>query len=627
MADTVDNDAPDTGPPSGYSRRDVAKLMALTAGAAAAPLLIANQAPSAAPRPQGWFTTDILVIGSGFAGVFAALEARQAGHKVLLVDKGSVGWSGLSPWASDSRPFDPTLYDAKEWHDNLSLNCEWLYDRRWVDIFIEQSLGIFHTLRDWGCHDCHPFERSKIFRKLLEDADVQIVERVMVTDLLQDDQGRVNGAVGFGYDDSAGPVRLLRFAAQAVISCMGAGAYKSPGFPNWGQTFDGDAVAFRAGAWITGKEFHDTHPTLSAHPAASYDGWRWAQDVKGAYIMVGPPDKLNGGLTLNGALKAHEGQLLRLPGGGPGGEPPLPPGTVRPLSPYEKSNQRYAGKGFLADSNLIVDFGGPPETETDPERQKEQGFRVGGATAGMGVHKGEGVYNSDYRCAADGVPGLFVAGDALGSMLCGPLYPGRGFSSYGSAIQGRIAGKSASAFVKGAAPSHPRRADVDAKTQRIWEPRERTEGFSPFWVTQVLRNTMSPLHILYIKDPRRLDGALASIEYLRNHVCPNMVASDGHDLRVAHEAENMLLNAEMKLRAGLFRTESRGTHFREDHPYRDDTNWFCWVVIKKDGDGGMTLEKRPLPAAWKPVAGMAYRDAYPRIWPGEDNALKAQGRS
>jgi succinate dehydrogenase/fumarate reductase flavoprotein subunit len=626
VADRSDEPAPKGDVATGYSRRDLAKLSALTAAAVAVPFVIANQTPAKSPKLTDWIVSDILVIGSGFAGVFAALEARKLGHHVVMVDKGSVGWSGLSPWASDSRPFDPRLYSAKEWHDNLSLNCEWLYNRRWVDIFIEQSLSIFEVLKTWGCHECHPFERSKIFRKLLEDAGVQIVERLMVTDLLQDPSGRVNGAVGFHYDDSAQPVRLMRFAAQAVISCMGAGAYKSPGFPNWGQTFDGDALAFRAGAWITGKEFHDTHPTVSNTPAASYDGWRWAQSVKGAYIMVGPPDRLNGGLGLGGALKAHLGQLARVPGGGPGGEPPVPPGSVRPLSPYETSNHRYAGKGFLADPRLILDYGAPPETDHDPDVIKAQGFRVGGATAGMGVHKGEGVYSSDYSCAADEVPGLFVAGDALGSMMCGPLYPGRGFSSYGSAIQGQIAGRNASQFIRGANLSRPVRGQAEAKCAALFQPRERKEGFSPAWVTQVLRNTMSPLHILYIKDARRLDGALASIEYLRQNVVPHMVASDGHDLRVAHEADNMLLNAEMKLRAGLFRTESRGTHFREDHPMRDDDQWFCWVVLKQAEGGGMQIEKRPLPDAWRPPASMTYRDKYPRIWPGEDRALREQGK-
>ncbi len=96
----------------------------------------------------------------------------------------------------------------------------------------------------------------------------------------------------------------------------------------------------------------------------------------------------------------------------------------------------------------------------------------------------------------------------------------------------------------------------------MWGPRNVEKGYSPQWVTATLQNTMTPLHIIYIKDPRRLDGALASIEFLRKHCVPKMIARDGHELRMAHEAKNMLLNAEMKLRSVLFREESRATQFR-----------------------------------------------------------------
>ena len=72
------------------------------------------------------------------------------------------------------------------------------------------------------------------------------------------------------------------------------------------------------------------------------------------------------------------------------------------------------------------------------------------------------------------------------------------------------------------------------------------------------------------------------------------MAQDTYDLRLTHEVENMLLNAEMMLRAPLFRTESRRSHKREDSPNQDDTNWLAWVV----GDN-MKLTKRPIPDEWK----------------------------
>jgi succinate dehydrogenase/fumarate reductase flavoprotein subunit len=159
---------------------------------------------------------------------------------------------------------------------------------------------------------------------------------------------------------------------------------------------------------------------------------------------------------------------------------------------------------------------------------------------------------------------------------------------------------------------------LDRKVAEMWAPRENEKGFAPDWVTSVLQTTMTPFHILYVKDPRRLEGALASIEYLRQSVVPRLIARDGHELRLAHETANMLLNAEMKVRAGLFRKESRGTHYRVDYPARDDRGWHCWVTLKKSDDGTMALAKYPLPASWAPDSTKPYRDHYPRPFPGED---------
>ncbi len=69
------------------------------------------------------------------------------------------------------------------------------------------------------------------------------------------------------------------------------------------------------------------------------------------------------------------------------------------------------------------------------------------------------------------------------------------------------------------------------------------------------------------------------------------MAEDIHDLRKAHEVKNMILNAEMKLRASLYRTESRGNHYREDYPDANDNDWLAWVVMQKGNDGSMQMEK------------------------------------
>lgn len=606
----------------GISRRDLFYLGGLTAGALAVPTLLTNVTRTTSTRaPRDRYDADVLVVGSGFAGVFAAVEAAQKGLRVVLVDKGTVGWSGMSPWASDSRPFDPELYDRKEWLDNLSTSTEWLYNRPWVERFMDESMEIFWTLRGWGTHDCRPFERSTVFRRVLLENKVELVERVMLTKLVQDDAGRIGGAVGFTFDDTNEPSKAVLFNAKAVILATGAGSYKAPGFPIWSLTFDGDAMAYDAGAYITGKEFHDTHGTRSTYPAASYDNWVWAQAVRGAYIMVGAPNPLSGGLTLQRALGVHRNGGVNAGGAGGAGAPGAgPPGGQRAES-VARNRALYEGRGFLNLPDLTIDWGDVPGQDGD--RPPPIGHAVGGATYGMGVHKGEGVFSSDenYSCQADGVEGLYAAGDALGSMMVGTAYPGRGFSSYGSAIQGRRAGKFAAEYVKNMNEVKVAPSAFDAKIAETWAPREVERGYTPAWVIRTLQNTMSPIQVLYIKSQRRLDGALASIEYLREHVVPKMIARDGHELRLAHEASSMLLNAEMKLRAGLYRKESRGTHFIEEYPARDDRNWLCWVLQHQE-NGRMVESKHPLPPEWGPPESMPYRDRYPRVFPGENEFLR-----
>ena len=86
----------------------------------------------------------------------------------------------------------------------------------------------------------------------------------------------------------------------------------------------------------------------------------------------------------------------------------------------------------------------------------------------------------------------------------------------------------------------------------------------------------------------------------------------------------MLLNAEMKIRAGVFRTESRGTHFREDYPARNDKEWLVWVKIK-DENGEMVCTKHPIPEEWAPDPRMSYRERYPIPFPGEDEYIRKHG--
>ena len=127
---------------------------------------------------------------------------------------------------------------------------------------------------------------------------------------------------------------------------------------------------------------------------------------------------------------------------------------------------------------------------------------------------------------------------------------------------------------------------------------------------------MAPYYMLAVKNGDRLEAGLTLVEHMRDHLVPKLHAADPHDLRKAHETRNMVLNAEMKLRASLVRTESRGTHYREDFPHRDDPEWLCWITLR-DVDGRMVASRRAIPREWWPDLSALYEERYPLRFPGE----------
>ena len=159
-------------------------------------------------------------------------------------------------------------------------------------------------------------------------------------------------------------------------------------------------------------------------------------------------------------------------------------------------------------------------------------------------------------------------------------------------------------------------AEIARLKNIMYTPTERRGGFNPRWVTQLLQNTMVPYFIIYIKEGERLQAALTIVEFLRDHLVPKLVVKDAHELRLAHETKNMVLSAEMMLRSSLFRTESRGLHYREDYPRRDDPTWLAWTKVKEE-QGQMKVSREPVPKEWWPDLSQPYEERYDLRFPGE----------
>jgi succinate dehydrogenase/fumarate reductase flavoprotein subunit len=403
------------------------------------------------------------------------------------------------------------------------------------------------------------------------------MERIMITHLIKEN-GKIAGAAGFSIDE---PVIHI-FKAKSVVLCTGAGGFKPSGFPICDLTHDGSVMAYKIGAKITGKEWNDGHSGSSDNPADCYNGWHdmfeRTPSVNGVEIhhdlgvdgnykayMLGNPVSQRGGESVEGGPYVPE-EFVREMGPPQGGKDGGPPPGGKKGGPPPGGKEGGAPPGMAASSS-------------------------GGASAGMSIHKSEGLVPINEKGESN-IPGLFAAGDALGSYMAGAIYTQIGSSLAGSAVQGTIVSEAAAEYCKKASLQTISTKQINSIKEEILAPLKRESGYTPAWVTQTLQGVMIPNFVLYIKKESLLKGALAYIEELRDHHSPMLRAANLHELRLAHETANMIVNAEMKLKASIMRKESRCSHFRLDYPDVDYENWQAWINIYQGNDGEMKFEKQ-----------------------------------
>lgn len=523
---------------------------------------------------------DVLVVGSGMAGLFAAVKAHDAGADVLMVSKGRLGASGMTPFARGIFAHDPATagVDLDEFVQRVSRSAMETNNPVFTRQMAAHSLARVKELKAWGFFDTPLY--ANVFKKPMEQRNIPVMERVMLTHLIKE-KGKIAGAAGFDLDEPM----VHFFTAKSVVLCTGAGGFKPNGFPICDLTHDGTMMAYDVGAKVTGKEWNDGHPAKQDNPADVYGQW--------GRMLEGPP-------SVNGVEIRHDlGVDLNYRAYTQG---PDHTKRSRPMfSGKQMSGGPYRPAGFDHPGPPAGEEGGKGHGGPPPGNGNEKGggappgmggSSLGGASAGMSIHKSEGLVPVDMHGASN-IPGLYAAGDALGSHMSGGIYTQIGSSLAGSAVQGGIAAEAAAAYAKKAGFPVISKEKQLRIGQKMLAPLKRERGYSPAWVTQTLQGIMVPNFVLYIKKESMLTGALAYIEELRDHHVPMLRAADMHELRLAHETSNMIRNAEMKLRASMMRKESRCSHYRLDYPDMDTKNWNVWINIHKGHDGRMTLEKQP----------------------------------
>ncbi len=580
---------------------------------------------------------DVLVIGAGGAGLRAAIEASAAGVSVGVVSKSLLGKAhtvmaegGIAAALGnvDSRDnwkvhFSDTMrggqylnhprmaqLHAQEAPARVKELEAWgaLFDRtedgrilqrhfgghkysRLAHVGDRTGLEMIRTLQDHGIHQGIEFYMEFTILKLLKDGD------------------RVVGA--FGYDRERGRFRLFQ-AKAVVLATGGIGRAYQITSNSWEYTGDGMALAYNAGTALKDMEFVQFHPT----------GMVWPPGVRGILVTEGVRGE-------GGVLKNKEGRRFMFDD--------VPPLYREQTADNEEEGWRYT----QGDKNARR----PPELLTRDhvarcivrEVREGRGSPHGGVfldiawikqrlpngaehikkklpsmyhqfkqladiditeepmEIGPTVHYVMGGVRVDPDSQMSDVPGLFAAGEVAAGLHGANRLGGNSLSDL--LVFGKRAGEYAARFAKEHGAGSINTDEVEAAARQALKPFEHDSGEGPYQVQRDLQKIMQEW-VGIVRRQEEMEKALEVIPSLwerasRASVGGNREYNPGWHTSI--DLRSLLTVSEAVIRSAINRKESRGGHFRDDFPAKDEALSKVNTIIRKGSDGEMQLTHEPVP--------------------------------
>jgi L-aspartate oxidase len=487
-------------------------------------------------------TADVLIVGGGMAGAWAATSAAEAGARVILVDKGYCGTSGVTAAAGPGHwwvpPDPPAARDAAVANrvaTGLGLGeANWMYrilDQTWRKL---PTLGRHYKFGiDDGGRVNHRAVRGPEYMRALRqhalDHGVTILDHSPVLELLARSDGSVGGARGRRRQDGG---RVYQVEAGAVILAAGGTSFLSHLLGSRTNTGDGYLLAAEAGAEMSGMEFTAAYTIAPAHSTMTRSmaySFATYYDADGQELDIPfAPDQ-----TIRLARALQRGpvfcSLQRLPD-----DIKARLHTISPNVP------------------LVFD-----RWRIDPYRDRfEVTLHNDGTIRGLG---GVRVFDVD---GTTSVPGLFVAGDnASREKVAGAISGGGNVNSAWALSSGVLAGRAAARAVRGTASGSRLRPLGRVGTS---QSRQAKSGD----LTAIRDGIRAEMHPFEKNLFRTADTLAASARVLERLWRELDQQADPGSL-VARETAALLATARWSVAAAAARKESRGLHRREDFPAQD----------------------------------------------------------
>jgi fumarate reductase (CoM/CoB) subunit A len=548
--------------------------------------------------------TDVLVVGSGAAGVMAAIKAMSEGAEVVVVTKGpfpsgnsSIAGGALAVALGNADPRDnPQVHFM-----DVVKNGQGLSNQKVVRAWVNEIVEVIGEMDSWGVDlvrkdgkfeqkplPGHTYPRvvhcnrttgkavMECLGKKSREMGIQVLDHTIIGGLLRNGKTAVGA---WGLQCQTGQWLVIK--AKSVVLATGGMGHLFPVTDNVRMiTGEGYTLAFRAGAELIQMEFCHFLPT-PCHPEKMGTGLRIGSLIShGARMYNNRGERLmekyhpdTGGrqndtelITRAIGLEICEGR------GGPHGGVYLDVSDV----PAETIKSDFAplwDGAARAGINLRYQ---PIELATYP-------------------HDLLGGIKID-ETGSTGVPGLFAAGEADGVAHGASRLSGSALSE--ALAFGAISGRNAALYAQKTKQRAFDNGELVAIERSLKAMLSREKGIK----SSDLKKSIHKIAFDYLNAGRneaRLTTALKELERIEKQELPQISAwADDRGkmlalLQEAIEVDGQLELAKMIAMAALYRKESRGGHFgghyRSDYPAQDDKNWLKNIILKRKADGTITL--------------------------------------
>jgi succinate dehydrogenase/fumarate reductase flavoprotein subunit len=524
---------------------------------------------------------DVLVLGGGPAGTWAAWSAASQGAKVVLADKGYCGTSGATApsgvgvWCV---PPDPELREeARASRETLGGH---LADRRWMDRVLDKTYENVGKLADWGYpfptdDDGQPARRSlqgpeymRLMRKKVRAAGVRILDHSPALELLADDDG-VAGAAGVSRQ--TGQRWVVK--AQAVVIATGGCAFLSKALGCNVLTGEGNLLAAEVGAELSGMEFSNAYGLAPAFASVTKSAfYRWATFY------------YEDGTVIEGAGSARGRSVIAR--------------TLLTQPVYailDQAPESIRASLRASQPNFFLPFdrvGIDPLTQRFPVT-----LRLEGTVRGTG-----GIRIANDECGTS-VPGLYAAGDAATrELICGGFTGGGSHNAAWAISSGSWAGQGAAAYARKLG-SDARKRNPRGTGRATLRPSSSSRVLlDPDAIVRSVQREVFPYERNLFRSDAGLSDSLGRLDNLWHEVQARPAQFARAVVR-SREAAAMVATARFMYTTAQHRPETRGMHKHQDFPALDPsqqrrlvTSGLDEVQVRPEGASFEAKERPTVPA-------------------------------